>query len=250
METSLPNLVVIGAMKCATTALHAQLAAQPDVWMSEPKETNFFIGPEEPPHDDPGSWWREGQWHRGVDWYRSLFDGRFPVRGEASPGYTSPDHPEVPARMHAVVPDAALVYLVRDPADRALSQYEHHRRDGDEQRPVEEALLDPGSQYLARSRYHERLLPFLDHFDRDQVLVVVQERLRDHPAQEMARVRSHAGLAPGDVTAAAAPDARPPDAPARDPGRAELRRHVRDAVADDVDRLRDLVGDPIQEWET
>ena len=44
----LPNLIIIGAMKCGTTALHRYLGLHPDVAMSEPKELNFFCGPERP----------------------------------------------------------------------------------------------------------------------------------------------------------------------------------------------------------
>src|SRR5215218_499708 len=80
--------------------------------------------------------------------------------------------------MAAVIPGARLVYAVRDPVRRALSQYGHHRRQGTEARPLAEALLDPASQYVARGRYVERLTPFLDTgaFDR-RISVVAQEEL-------------------------------------------------------------------------
>jgi hypothetical protein len=66
MSTGLPNLVVIGAIKCATTALHRYLDAHPDVSMSAAKETNFFTGPDERPNDDPTTWWRFGHRHVGA----------------------------------------------------------------------------------------------------------------------------------------------------------------------------------------
>jgi hypothetical protein len=243
---ALPNVIVIGAMKCATSALHRYLDAHPDVAMSRLKELNFFNGPERPPHDDPETWWVEGQWHRGVDWYRSQFDPEAPVRGESSPAYTSPTFPEVAERMARVVPDARLLYLVRDPVDRAVSQYAHHRRDGAESRPLREAVLDPGSQYVDRSRYHERLVPFLDHFRRDRFHVVVQERLLHDRGEEIGRVyeylqvdprwrdprhdeRIHVGGDPHEV----------------DPS---LRREVMTRVSDDVQRLRELIGDDLHEW--
>ena len=59
MEPQLPNLVIIGAQKCATSSLHRYLDAHPDVAMSDPKELNFFI--------------EEKEWSRGLDWYRSHF---------------------------------------------------------------------------------------------------------------------------------------------------------------------------------
>jgi hypothetical protein len=243
---ALPNVIVVGAMKCATTAMHRYLDAHPQISMSLLKEVNFFIGPEVAPHDDPETWWRSGQWHRGVEWYASLFDPSAPVRGETSPGYTSPDASEVPGRMARVIPDARLVYLVRHPVQRAVSQYRHHHRDGTERRPLEEALLDPGSQYLARSRYHERLAPYLDLFPVEQVLVVVQERLLRDRRSQMARVYAHLGVDPdwrGDVL-----DVQfhvgdnPLDVSPR------LSEAFMAQVDDDVTRLRALLQDDLSDW--
>lgn len=244
----LPDLVVIGAMKCATSALHDYLDAHPEVSMSAQKELNFFNGPAEPPHGDPDTWWRSGQWHRGLDWYAAQLDGDAPVRGESSPAYTSPSFPEVAGRMASVVPDVRLLYLVRDPVDRALSQWAHHRRDGTEQRPAAEALLDADSQYLARSRYVERLEPFLERFDRGQIRVVVQERLLRHRETEMAKVYAHVGVDPGWRGERLH---REHNVGGRQP---EVGRGLREAVMaqvyDDVQRLRDLVDDDLEEWET
>jgi hypothetical protein len=243
----LPGVVVIGAMKCATSAVHEYLDAHPDITMSRTKELNFFNGPEVAPHDDAGTWWVTGQWHRGLDWYSSQLEPSAPVRGESSPAYTSPACPEVPARMASVVPEVRLVYLVRDPVDRAASQYGHHRRDGTERRPLDEALLDPGSQYLPRSRYHERLLPFLSWFDPGQVHVVVQERLARRRRAEIARLYEHVGVDPGwrddrhdvRVHAGGRGVAVPP----------RVRAEFDERVRDDVARLRELVGDELEEWD-
>jgi len=242
----LPRVVVIGAMKCATSAVHSYLDAHPDITMSRTKELNFFNGPDVAPHDDAESWWRTGQWHRGLGWYSAQFDPDAVVCGESSPAYTAPGCPEVAGRMASVVPDVRLVYLVRDPVERALSQYAHHVRDGTERRPVAEALLDPASQYVARSRYHERLQPFLSHFPPAQVLTVVQERLSSRRRRELAAVYRHVGVDPlwhedrhgrrvhvgGDR-----PDVSD-----------HLRAAFRERVADDVEALRRLVGDELEEW--
>jgi len=242
----LPGVVVIGAMKCGTSAVHAYLDAHPDIAMSRTKELNFFNGPEAAPHDDPGSWWSRGQWHRGLDWYRSQFDAHAAVRGESSPAYTAPTCPEVPARMASVVPHVRLVYLVRDPLERALSQYAHHRRDGTEHRPVAEALLDPASQYVDRSRYHERAVGFLDHFDRRQLHIVVQERLDRRRECEIAALYRHVGVDPrwrDDRHASRVHVGS--GRPAADPA---LRAAFDERVRDDTERLRALVGDDLEEW--
>ena len=242
----LPGVIVIGAMKCATSAVHHYLDAHPAISMSRVKEVNFFNGRAVPPHQDAEWWWVTGQWHRGLDWYSAQFDPSARVRGESSPAYTSPSCPEVPERMASVVPDVRLVYLVREPVERAVSQYVHHVRDGTEHRSPRDALLDPGSQYLSRSRYHERLAPFLDWFDVDQIHFVVQERLFSRREEEVSAIYRHIGV----------------DDRWRDDRLAE-RHHVatfrvevdarvvaefRERVRDDVDRLRDLMDDPIAEW--
>jgi len=246
----LPGVIVIGAMKCGTSAAHAYLDAHPCIAMSSTKELNFFNGPETAPGADPDQWWRTGQWHRGLDWYAAqLAPDASPdvVRGESSPAYTSPTSPEVPARMATVVPDVRLVYLVRDPVERAASQWAHHRRDGAEPRPLEEALLDPGSQYVARSRYCERLRPFLAHFALEQVHVVVAERLAHDRDAEIARLYAHVGV-----------DDRWRDSRHRErvhvgDGRvapdATVRAAFEELVGDDVDALRELLRDDLREWQ-
>jgi hypothetical protein len=238
--------VVIGAMKCATSAVHDYLDAHPHIAMSRTKELNFFNGPEVAPNQDESSWWRTGQWHRGLGWYSAQFDPAAPVCGESSPAYTAPRCLEVPGRMASVVPDVRLVYLVRDPLERALSQYEHHRRDGTEPRTVAEALLDPGSEYVARSRYHERLEPFLSCFDPGQVHTVVQERLSSRRRPEVAAVYLHVRVEPfwcedrhGKRIHVGG---RRPELP---PG---LRAAFWEQVGDDVERLRRLMDDDLEEW--
>ncbi len=241
---ALPTLVVIGAMKCGTTALHNYLDAHPDIGMSDRKEVDFFLGADRVDGSAPGT---AGNWHRGWDWYTSLFDPEWPVRGECSPGYTSPDHADVAARMASRLSEVRLVYLVRDPVARAVSQYHHHCRDGDEHRSMGEALLDARSQYIARSRYHERLEPFLRHFAAEQVLVVVQERLLGNRRPELARVYAHAGADPhwwDDETlqqqwhvGGGAAEVPPP-----------LRQAFAEQVYDDTDKLRSFMADDLADW--
>jgi Sulfotransferase family len=243
----LPTLVVVGAMKCGTSALHRYLDRHPEIAMARGKELNFFYGPEQPPDDDPGTWWRWGQWHRGPEWYASCFDGRYAVRGEASPGYTDPGNPEVAARMAALVPDVRLVCLVREPLDRALSQWRHHVRDRTETRPLAPALLDPASQYVARSRYRACLEPFLREFPRPQLLVVVQERLLADRRRELARVFAHAGADPAFWSSDLEPrvhvgGGRPEPVPD------DLRTAFGQRVAADLAGLRELLDDELPEW--
>lgn len=244
MSGALPTFVVIGAMKCGTSALHHMLRDHPGVAMSDPKELNFFFG-SEPPAPDSTDPWAWGNGWRGVDWYARHFPTHAPVRGESSPGYTSPDHPDVAARLSATLPDARVVYLVRDPIDRAVSQHRHHRRDGTETRPLAEALLDPASQYVARSRYHERLTPFLDRLPRDRVLITSTEELRTDPATTLAAVLRFVGADPPALSAEHLPRPSRAVRPALDPA---ITDRMRELLSDDADRLRRVAGRPFAGW--
>jgi hypothetical protein len=139
------------------------------------------------------------------------------------------------------------VCLVRDPLDRAVSHYAHHRREGSERRGLAEALLDPASQYLSRGRYHERLQPFLEHFAAEQLLVVVQERLLRDRRRELRRVYAHVGADPGWWSAELGRRWHVGQAAATVPP--AVREAVRDRVADDVARLRTMLGDGLPEWD-
>jgi hypothetical protein len=245
---ALPTVVVIGAMKCGTTSLHGYLDAHPEVGMSRPKELNFFFGPDAVDAGDDVETWTLGNWHRGTAWYAAHFDPACAVRGESSPGYTSPSHPESAARMAAVVPEAHLVYAVRDPVRRALSQYGHHRRQGTEHRPVGEALLDPASQYVARGRYLERLAPFLatGAFD-GRITVVAQEELERDLGSAMRAVFAALDVDPDRRLPGAASrrNAAPEPAPRLDPA---LREALEAVFRDDAGRLREFAGREFPGW--
>jgi hypothetical protein len=183
-EGALPNLIVVGGLKCGTTSLHHYLNLHPEIAMSRPKELNFFVA--------------ELNWELGEEWYASHFDRRAAVRGETSPHYTNlPRFRGVAKRMRELLgKEARLVYMVRDPIDRMLSHYLHNVGGGYEHRSLEEALGDESSSYVARSRYAMQLEPYLSEFDRERVLVVSREELgRDRDAT-VRRVFGFCGVDP------------------------------------------------------
>jgi sulfotransferase family protein len=162
----LPNFLVIGAMKAGTDSLWEYLRAHPQVFMSEPKEIDFFV--------------EELNWVRGIPWYESHFvqAGGAKVIGEASTSYSKwPLHNGVPGRLASVIPDVRLVYLVRHPLDRIQSHYLHQRLLGLERRSISEAVLSDPS-YVNLSRYSLQLRQYFHYFDRSQVLVLKSEDLR------------------------------------------------------------------------
>jgi hypothetical protein len=183
-EGALPNLVVIGGLKCGTTSLHHYLNLHPEIEMSRPKELNFFVA--------------ELNWGLGVDWYASHFDRRALLRGESSPHYTNlPRFAGVADRMGDLIGDARLIYMVRDPVERLLSHYLHSVGGGYESRPLERAIADPDSAYVARGRYAMQLRPYLDAFEREQIMIVANQDLAGARDATVREVFEFCGVDPG-----------------------------------------------------
>jgi hypothetical protein len=139
--------------------------------------------------------------------YRQLFASSAKIVGESSTMYTrAPALPGVPERMAALVPYARLIYLVRDPVERAVASYVEERFHGLEARGVEEAfadLDDPYNPYVSASRYAEQLELFLAYFPRDQVLVLTTDELGRDPGATLGRAFEFLDVdpdAPVDVT--------------------------------------------------
>jgi hypothetical protein len=163
---AVPNLFIVGAMKCGTTSLHNYLDEHPSISMSSVKEPDIFVDP---------------NWRAELSRYELLLDADAPVRGESSTSYAK--HPlfsGVPARIAAVAPRAKLVYVVRDPLSRCVSHWVHNVAQGREHRSLSEAVRDfddPENSYVWSGRYATQLERFLEHFPIDQLLVVDQGRL-------------------------------------------------------------------------
>jgi sulfotransferase family protein len=169
-EGALPNLIIIGGLKCGTTSLHHYLNLHPEIAMSRPKELNFFVA--------------ELNWPLGRDWYAGHFDPSVRIRGESSPHYTNrPSFGGVPGRMREVLGSTVrLVYVVRDPIDRMLSHYLHNVGGGYEDRALVDALSDPESSYVTRSRYFFQAEPYLEEFGAESIQIVGREELKgDRP---------------------------------------------------------------------
>jgi hypothetical protein len=183
-HAQLPNLIIIGGLKCGTTSIHHYLGLHPQIQMSKPKELNFFV---------------EGlNWDLGLDWYASRFDDRFEVRGESSPHYTNlPRCEGVPERIHEHCPDARLIYMVRDPIKRILSHWVHATGAGYETRELVPTLSAPDSSYIHRSMYWMQLQPFLELFDRSQIEIITQEELQRERDETMRKAFRFAGVDEG-----------------------------------------------------
>ncbi|MEO1621284.1 MAG: sulfotransferase, partial [Cyanobacteria bacterium J06632_3] len=171
-----PSFIIMGAMKCATTTLHEQLDAQPGVFMSELKEPNFFS-------DDD-------QYQKGMDWYLDLFAEAAPTDmcGESSTHYTKlPTFPNSVKRLEKHLPNVKLIYVMRHPVDRLVSQYIHEWS----QKTVSGSLsqaLKKRPELWQYSSYAMQLKPYLETFGAQNVLPVFFDRLKQFPQEELTRI--------------------------------------------------------------
>jgi hypothetical protein len=178
----LPNFIIIGAMKAGTSSLHLYLQTHPDVFMSFPKEPEYFV--------------EKSNWKKGQGWYESLFRDAGPAIaiGEASTSYTKyPNSAGVPERIARLIPDVRLIYVVRHPIERIRSHYEHSLREGWESRPLSQAVLQD-SRYVNFSRYAFQIEQYLKVFEREQLLVVTAEELRESRVLTLRKIFEFLGV--------------------------------------------------------
>ena len=215
-QRPLPDFLIIGTKRGGTTSLWSYLIQHPLVPRLFPawntKTSHYF----------------EENWPRGEAWYRSHFPterqraalerkhGGPSKVGEAAPLYMF--HPAGGrAGSPTLMPQARMIVLLRDPVERAFSHWKERRSEGMEPLDFAEALAaeesrtagerdrliaDPDDfsepydwySYRARGRYLEHLEPWLERFDRSQLLFVASETLYREPAGTYARILDFIGL--------------------------------------------------------
>ncbi|HEY5261703.1 MAG TPA: sulfotransferase [Solirubrobacteraceae bacterium] len=188
--TSLPNLLIVGSAKSGTTSVYHYLDRHPEISMAAPLENDLLLD-----NDAAGKemrfFWRE-DWRERTAWYRSHFAGMTtPVRGEATPAYSAhPFHPGVAERVHSLVPNARLLYIVRDPIERIVSHYVQQRADGDS-RSFEQRMAEydrPENSIVCPSLYATQIERYLALFPTSQLLVVDQHKLRHERQATLHRI--------------------------------------------------------------
>lgn len=192
-----PHFLVIGAYKSGTTALHHYLRAHPEVFIPERKEPNYYaFADQTAPFNHPAA---SGSIRTQAE-YESLFGQARPGQklGEVSPAYMSV--PGAFARIHADAPDVRLIAILRNPIERAYSDYLMYKRDGLEHeehfinalkdQDRRDSSLDPTSHYISTGFYFEQLRPYFETFDREKIHILLHEEFvfeRDHALMEIFR---------------------------------------------------------------
>lgn len=233
-QALMPNLFLIGAGKCGTTSLHAYLGQHPEITGARVKEPSFFTDKAELARRQLMEAMRPEA--NELDAYLALFAGgeRTRYRMESNPTYTNyPVFTGVPERIAAASPRARLIYLVRNPVDRTISNYWHSRRQLAEPLPLRDALR-PDTIYFHYSDYKAQLDRYRALFD--DIIVVASEEMRDAPQATLRRITDRLGLAPLELDADALRERNRTAATTRQP-RFPLVRRLRDTRA--WNRVRD-----------
>ena len=197
-KRALPDFIIIGAQKSGTTSLYDYLVQHPLVESATEKEIRFFH--------------RANLYHKGLNWYRGHFplqsykekkwENCSPITGEATPEYLL--FPRVPQRVREALPNVKLIAILRNPVDRAFSQYQVRVKRGHEDLTFEEAIkreperLDGELQkmlddetyfsrpyllysYLRRGYYAQHLEQWLKFYPREQLLILRAEDMFEDP---------------------------------------------------------------------
>ena len=175
-NNSLPNLLIIGAMKAGTSSLHNYLSHHPDIFMSDPKELDFFTGI---------------NYSKGIQWYKSHFKSNAPIKGECSPNYSKWDYTVDLIYQH-LGNNVKFIYILRDPIKRFLSQCNHMQ--------IEPNLLIQSGEYIkseifTNGLYYKRLKAYERKYNpKEHFCIIKLEDLESKPLKVLKQIFSFLGL--------------------------------------------------------
>ena len=216
LSNSLPDFLVVGAMKAGTTSLFNYLIDHPQIWMPWNKEVDYFSN--------------DTNWNRGQDWYLGHFseaavelagetpgehasDGSTPgvvlAVGEASPNYSKRHlFPQTVDRIRETLATVKVIYIVRDPVARLQSMYVDMLAYGGEERSIDEAV-SADDDYVLTSCYGYQVQPYVEAFGVDRIHVLTSQELRQHRVETTAGVYRFLGVDDAFVSPRLASEANP-----------------------------------------
>jgi hypothetical protein len=189
---ALPDFVIVGTCKSGSTSLHQNLRKHPGLYTPS-NEVHYFYSR------------AQGQYDQGRKWYERHFDEAEDGQtvGEKTPLYARV--PEVPSRMHEMIPGAQLVWIFRDPVQRAHSHYWFNVNLGKEPCSFERALQqeragereeDVERAYLQTGLYAEQVERYLEWFGLDSMFFCTLRELKSEPAKLFRRLYTFLGVDP------------------------------------------------------
>lgn len=177
-----PDYIGIGAMKAASGWIFRSIELHPEVSDNTPKEFYFFN--------------KLYNYEKGIEYYYSIFSQHPPnkIKGEFTPSYML--SPQVASLIHKHLPNVKLIACLRNPADRAYSDYRYNIQEGGRFRIYEsfEDTIKKDSDFIDRGFYYKQLKPYFDLFPRENILVVFFEDLKKNPGEFIQGIYKFLGL--------------------------------------------------------
>ena len=166
-----PDFIIIGAAKCGTTALWMNLDKHPEINMGRKSFSSIEL-----------HFWGYKFWSRGFDWYKNLFNG--PICGEKSVDYWISRKSLRLMKQH--IPNVKLILCVRNPVDRAYSNYQMHHRANKVGSFTFELFK---RQYARKGKYYKHIQEqVLNFFDKDKLYICVAEHMKSNTTEEMRKI--------------------------------------------------------------
>lgn len=247
-----PTFIIAGAPRSGTTWLYELLDRHPDVYMAKPvrPEPKFFLVDE---------LYARGIQHYFDTWFPDA--ARWPAAGEKSTNYL--ESAEAAARIHRHLPDVKLIFILREPAHRAYSNWMWSRMNGMESEDFETALAKEEERehalpaklryarpnaYYSRGLYADMLRPYFGRFPREQVLCLKFDAIIDNPGDLAARLHRFVGVTPRSDDANGLDVVNPSEKRGEQMPLDTLAR-LRQRYAESVRELASLLGPEFAEWQ-
>ncbi len=183
------DFIGIGAERCGTTWIASCLAEHPEICFSKEKEIYFFNK-----LDRHFLKIDNLRYERGIEWYKSFFNhcsGKS-ITGEFTPTYMF--CPSSAARIKYHFPDVKLIVTLRNPVDRAFSQYLHNIRGGVIRKMSFEKALKKYNSYIEKGFYYRHLKYFFDIFPKKNIKVVLMSDIADNPEKVIRDIYKFLGV--------------------------------------------------------
>ena len=225
MEKNKINFIGIGAQKAGTTWLHKRLSELPDFSHTPLKELHYFDRSKKYPSiqkltetytikriinplwlfkalkqtylkrntNEERKWYKKWYFSNyNNDWYLSLFDNLQNIKGEITPSYSMLDIEDI-KEMHSIAPDAKIIFLIRNPIERAWSQYRfQHKKKNDKDFEFIINFIDSETQEL-RSNYKRTIENYLLYYKKEQFKVFFFDEIINTPNNLLHKIVEYLG---------------------------------------------------------
>ncbi|MBW3020037.1 sulfotransferase domain-containing protein [Candidatus Woesearchaeota archaeon] len=251
MKGKLPDFLIIGTQKGGTVSLWHNLKKHPDIEFCPNFSSSF---------DDGGDNEREvhffdKNWDKGIEWYKSLFNNNSKLQGECTPEYIF--YLNSHKRMFETLPNAKLIFIIRNPITRAYSSYNHQLQQGftwendfSIDSSFDEAInevfnKDLMMDFVSIGFYINQIKHLLKYFKKEQLLILISEQMRKNPQETYNKIFDFLGLKRFDIDYTPNIHSRK----YKEPMKEETRKKLKEIYKPYNERLFEFLGYRIKEWD-